>query len=208
MSEDLRPPAIILAGGLSRRMGTDKALLRLGDTPLALQIARRLAPQASSISLNAPLGHPLGETLPLIPDLHQDRPGPLAGVLAGLTHVAGQSAGSAHILTTPCDTPFLPLDLINRMVERAESQTIVLAASRGRTHPITALWPVSLADDLASWLDDPDHRRVFDFVARHPTVTVDFPDFAGPDGPVDPFFNVNTPEDLTMAEAILKQGAE
>jgi molybdopterin-guanine dinucleotide biosynthesis protein A len=206
MSEDLRPPAIILAGGLSRRMGTDKALLRLGDTPLALHIARRLAPQASSVSLNAPAGHPLTETLPLIPDTRPDRPGPLAGVLAGLTRFARQSGGPAHILTTPCDTPFLPLDLINGMAARAESQTIVLAASRGRTHPITALWPVRLAEDLKSWLDDRDHRRVFDFVARHPTVIVDFPDFAGPNGPVDPFFNVNTPEDLTRAGAILKQG--
>lgn len=208
MSEDTRPPAVILAGGLSRRMGIDKAQLKLAGTPLALRIAARLTPQVSCVYLNAADGHPLATDLPLIPDTRPDRPGPLAGVLAGLTRFAGETTGPAHFLTTPCDTPFLPRDLIDRMIKKAEAGTIVLAASRGRTHPTTALWPVRLAEDLASWLDDPDHRRVFDFVARHPTVTVDFPDFAGPNGPVDPFFNVNTPEDLTMAEAILEQGAE
>lgn len=208
MTEHAALPAIILAGGLSRRMGTDKALIRLGEMPLALHLAARLAPQVSTVSLNAPLDHALSGALPLIPDSKPDRPGPLAGVLAGLRAFARTPASPpTHILTTPCDTPFLPHDLVQRLAEQADHETIVMAASAGRTHPVTALWPVTLADDLDQWLEQPSHRRVFDFIARHPAKTVDFPLHDGPFGPVDPFFNINTPEDLALASAILQRGA-
>ncbi|MFL0691224.1 MAG: molybdenum cofactor guanylyltransferase MobA [Agrobacterium tumefaciens] len=208
MKHEALPPAVILAGGLSRRMGADKAELILGTTPLALRVAERLQPQASAVYLNASEGHPLAAHLPLILDTRPDRPGPLAGVLAGMKRFTELPNGPTHLLTTPCDTPFLPSDLVMRLAEVARSEAIVLAASNGRTHPITALWPVALAEDLEHWLDDPDHRRVFDFVARHPNETVDFAPFAGPFGPVDPFFNINTPDDLAVAEAIIEQGAE
>lgn len=206
MKPDARPPAVILAGGLSRRMGTDKAMIELGGTPLALHIARRLQPQVSTVVLNAPLDHPIAGTLPLLPDSKPDRPGPLAGVLAGLRACADSTDAPTHILTTPCDTPFLPRNLVSRLAEQAESGTIVMTACAGRAHPVTALWPLSLADDLDTWLDNPDHRRVFDFVARHPSRTVEFELLDGPFGPVDPFFNINTPEDLALAAALLERG--
>ena len=206
MTQDSRPPAVILAGGLSRRMGRDKAELILGTTPLALRVADRLRPQTSAVYLNASEGHPLAARLPLLQDTRPDRPGPLAGVLAGVKLFAELPGGPTHILTTPCDNPFLPCDLVRRLQDGVRGDAIMLAACNGRTHPITALWPVTLADDLERWLDDPDHRRVFDFVARHPNETVEFASFEGPFGPVDPFFNINTPEDLAMAEAIIDQG--
>ena len=208
MTQDIRPPAVILANGLSRRMGTEKAALKLGTTPLALRIAERLQPQASVVYLNASVGHPLAAHLPLLPDTRPDRPGPLAGVLAGLKRFAELPDPPTHLLTTPCDTPFLPDDLVARLAGSARAGTIVLAASNGRIHPITALWPVTLAEDLERWLDDPENRRVFDFVARHPSETVDFSAFEGPFGPVDPFFNINTQDDLAIAEAIIEQGAK
>ena len=207
MVEPARLPGIILAGGLSRRMGEDKALIRLGDTPLALHVAGRLAPQVSTVLLNAPEGHALSGALPLLPDAKPDRPGPLAGVLAGLKIFAALPDAPTHILTTPCDTPFLPRDLVFRLAEQAGSSTIVMAACAGRTHPVTALWPVTLEQDLDAWLDDPAHRRVFDFVARHQSRTVEFMPLDGPLGPVDPFFNINTTEDLALAGAIRKRGA-
>lgn len=205
--KDARPPAVILAGGLSRRMGRDKAQVALQGTPLALRIVERLKPQVSTVYLNASADHPLAALLPLIPDTRPDKPGPLAGVLAGLKHLAERAEPPTHLLTSPCDTPFLPTDLAKRLVANAKADTIVLAGSGGRTHPITALWPLSLADDLEAWLSDPAHRRVFDFVARHQAKTVDFAPFQGPFGAVDPFFNVNTPEDLETARAILEHGA-
>lgn len=206
MKPDARPPAVILAGGLSRRMGTDKAMILLSGTPLALHIARRLEPQVSTVVLNAPLDHPLAGSLPLLPDTKPDRPGPLAGVLAGLRAFTEDGEAPTHILTTPCDTPFLPRDLVRRLAEHADIGKIVMAACAGRAHPVTALWPISLADDLDRWLDEPDHRRVFDFVARHPSRTVEFELLDGPFGPVDPFFNINTPEDLALAATLLERG--
>lgn len=206
MMPDARPSAVILAGGQSRRIGADKAMIELCGTPLALHIARRLEPQVSAVFLNAPLDHPLAGTLPLLPDSKPDRPGPLAGVLAGLRACAERADAPTHILTTPCDTPFLAHDLVSRLAEQAESGTIVMASCAGRAHPITALWPLSLADDLDRWLDEPDHRRVFDFVARHPSRTVAFELLDGTSGPVDPFFNINTPEDLALAATILERG--
>lgn len=206
MKPDARPPAVILAGGLSRRMGADKAMILLSGTPLALHIARRLEPQVSTVVLNASFDHPLADTLPLLPDSKPDRPGPLAGVLAGLRACAESADAPTHILTTPCDTPFLPRNLVSRLAEQAESGTIVMASCAGRAHPVTALWPLSLADDLDRWLDDPDHRRVFDFVARHSSRTVEFELLDGPFGPVDPFFNINTPEDLALAATLLERG--
>jgi molybdenum cofactor guanylyltransferase len=207
MVEPARLPGIILAGGLSRRMGEDKAVIQLGDTPLALHVAARLAPQVSTVLLNGPEGHALSGALPLLPDAKPDRPGPLAGVLAGLKIFAALPDAPTHILTTPCDTPFLPLDLVFRLAEQAGSGTIVMAACAGRTHPVTALWPVTLEQDLDAWLDDPAHRRVFDFIARHQSRTVEFMPLDGPLGPVDPFFNINTTEDLALAGAMLKRGA-
>ncbi|QEE44142.1 molybdenum cofactor guanylyltransferase [Rhizobium sp. WL3] len=206
MAEIALVPAVILAGGLSRRMGEDKALIRLGETPLALHVAARLAPQVSTVHLNAPAEHVLSDTLPILSDSLPDRPGPLAGVLAGMTAFSERPNAPTHVLTTPCDTPFLPRDLVRRLAEQADGGTIVIAAAAGRTHPVTALWPVALAADLKLWLDDPTHRRVFDFVARHRTKTVEFPLFDGPFGAVDPFFNINTPEDLALARIILERG--
>jgi molybdenum cofactor guanylyltransferase len=207
MTGDVRPPAVILAGGLSRRMGTDKAMIDLATKPLALHVAERLAPQVSTVYLNAPPDHPLASVLPLLPDGKPDRPGPLAGVLAGLRAFAERSDAPTHILTTPCDTPFLPRDLVTRLAELAARDTIVMASSAGRSHPVAALWPVSLADDLDHWLDDPDHRRVFDFLSRHPVATVEFEILPRLPDPLDPFFNINTPEDLAVARRILEEGA-
>lgn len=207
MAQSTRPHALILAGGMSRRMGIDKAQIRIGDTPLALYVARRLDPQVSGVSLNAPTEHPLAAHIRVIPDSRPDRPGPLAGVLAGLRAFSKAGDGPTHLLTTPCDTPFLPTDLVERLTQEAVAGRIVMAASAGRAHPITALWPLSLGDDLERWLEHPDHRRVFDFIARHPSETVEFPMYKGPTGPVDPFFNVNTPEDLAFARSIVERGA-
>lgn len=208
MTQGERPPAVILAGGLSRRMGEDKAMIRLGNTPLALHVAQGLSPQVDSVSVNAPADHPLADFLPVIPDTRADRPGPLAGILAALKAFSKRGNPPTHVLTTPCDTPFLPHDLVASLVEQSESGTIVVAVSVGRAHPVTALWPVALADDLDRWLEIPDHRRVFDFIARHPVRCVEFSLFESPIGPVDPFFNINTPDDLALASKILERGQQ
>lgn len=197
-------PALILAGGASRRMGRDKATAPFAGRAMIDRIVERLAPQVISLAINAPEGFPLELDVPLVPDTVADRPGPLAGVLAGLRHAAATSSVT-HLLTVPADTPFLPPNLAAKLGAAAEDpDRIVLAASGGRVHPVVALWPLSLADDLETWLADPDNRRLQAYIARHPSLAVDFPLVDTPAGPLDPFFNVNTPADLLLAERYLE----
>lgn len=204
MSGRQKPQALILAGGASRRMGREKATATFAGRPMIVTIVESLAPQVNSLAINAPEGFPLDLDLPLVPDTVADRPGPLAGVLAGLRHAAATSP-AGHLLTVPADTPFLPPNLAAALCAAADDPArIVLAASAGRVHPVVALWPLSLADDLETWLADPDNRRLQAYIARHPALAVDFPLVETSAGPLDPFFNVNTPADLLSAERYLE----
>lgn len=193
---------VILAGGLARRMGGgDKVLIRLGGWSLLARIARRLGPQCGAgLALNAN-----GDAArfaefpgPVIADSVPDRPGPLAGILAGLDHAA--SLGIGDIVTVSGDAPFLPEDLVARLwqARREAGAPIALAESGGRRHFTVALWPAGLRDDLRAALTERDERRVGMFIARHGAVAVPWPA-----EPVDPFLNLNAPEDLAAAEALL-----
>lgn len=195
-------PAVILAGGLSSRMGGgDKGLLTIGGRSLIAHLLDRLAPQCAPVALNAN-GDPArfaGLGLPVLPDAMPDRPGPLAGVLAAMDWAAG--LGAPAVLTAAGDTPFPPADLTRRLAEAAGTSGLAIAASPDpqgamRDHPTFALWPVALRDDLRATLAA-GQRRVLDFAARHQ------PGRATWDSrPHDPFFNVNRPEDLARAETI------
>jgi molybdenum cofactor guanylyltransferase len=198
---------VILAGGLSRRMGGgDKALRELGGETLICRVMERLAPQASPVALNAN-GDPsrfgaLG--LPVIQDTMRDFPGPLAGVLAGMRWAAGAAPEMRFIVTAACDTPFLPRNLVETLLSasRGVYPAIVLAASGEQVHPVLGLWPTALGEDLAVALQN-GTRKVLHWVRRYPHFTADFP-FAKAGGKlVDPFFNANTPEDLAEAESLL-----
>lgn len=198
-------PALILAGGLSRRMGRDKTIVDLAGKPMIAHVIDRLMPQVSSLAVNAPPSV-LPETgLPVLPDTIAGHAGPLAGVLAGLIHARETMPEASHLLTVPADTPFLPVELTTKMATSIAPGRIVVAASLGRIHPVVALWPISLKDDLKEWLGNPDNRKLQSFIARYPSVAVDFPPVETVSGALDPFFNVNTPDDLARAEQILKE---
>ena len=199
---------VILAGGLSRRMGGgDKALAQLDGKPLVARVIERLRGQARPIALNAN-GDPMRFSafgLPILADATADFAGPLAGVLAGMRWAARAAPKSRFIVTAACDTPFFPRNLVERLLDAAgeNAARIALAASAGRVHPVFALWPVALAADLADCLDR-GQRKVLSFVDRHPHVVVEFALTA--EAGLDPFFNANTPEDLAEAERLLTDG--
>lgn len=206
-----RYPAVILAGGLATRMGGgDKSLRDLGGTPILNHVIDRLAPQAGAIALNAN-GDPArfeGLGLPVVADSIEGFAGPLAGVLAGLDWAAEQ--GAEALVSVAADTPFFPTDLVARLeaARRDTGHPIAMAASPdgGRKsglgrHPTFGLWPVALRDDLRAALSD-GLRKVVMWTDRHGTATALF-DTPGP----DPFFNVNTPEDLEIARTRLSEGA-
>ena len=199
---------VVLAGGRSQRMGgRDKTLLALAGKPMIAHAVERLAPQVAAVAINAN-GDPSGFAgfgKPVFGDVVDDFLGPLAGILSALRWAESAAAGYGHVVTVAADTPFFPDDLVRRFVGDAKTAgTVVMARSQGNPHPVFALWPVSLAGDLADWLERGETLKVRAWAERHRLVYSDFP--PRPDG-VDPFFNVNTPDDLATAEAILSGAA-
>jgi molybdopterin-guanine dinucleotide biosynthesis protein A len=200
-----RIAGLILAGGRSSRMGQDKTIMPLAARPMICHVIERLSPQVGTLAINAVADANQHQGLPVVADTLADHQGPLAGILAGLRHFADQGAYT-HMASVAADGPFLPRDLVVRLSEAcADNQTIAVAASEGHMHPVYALWPLSVADDLGDWLGDPDNRRVKAFIARHRNVTVSFDAEQTPVGTRDPFFNVNTPEDHALAQTYLEQ---
>ena len=198
-----RIAGIVLAGGLSRRMGGgDKALRTLGGRSILDRVIARAAPQVEILALNAN-GDParFAETgLPVVPDSVEGFPGPLAGVLAGLEWARGRASECTHVATFACDAPFLPEDLVARLWRAVEEDDAEIASARsgGREHPVFALWPVALADRLRSAVVEEEIRKVDVWTARYRLAHAEFSAV-----PVDPFFNVNRPEDIAEAEAAL-----
>lgn len=197
------PLGVILAGGQATRMGGgDKGLLRAGDKRLIDHVIDRLGPQVAGLALNAN-GDPTRFNdlkLPVIPDSIDGFAGPLAGVLAGLDWAATQGADT--IVTAAADTPFFPCDLVPRLQLATEGMDhpLALAATpdpkRGQArHPTFGLWPVALRDDLRAALAD-GLRKVVLWTDKHDGRIALFPDETA-------FFNVNTPDDLLRAEAML-----
>ncbi|MFN3970386.1 MAG: molybdenum cofactor guanylyltransferase MobA [Gemmobacter sp.] len=197
-------PGVILAGGRATRMGGgDKGLRQVAGRALMDHVIGRLAPQCAPLAINAN-GDPArlaGFGLPVLADSLPDHPGPLAGVLAGLDWAAG--LGAPAIVTVAADTPFFPPDLAARLVAQAGPQGLCLAASPDDTggvqrHPTFGLWPVALRDDLRAALTG-GLRKIVIWTEGHGAGQALFPS-----APFDPFFNVNTPEDLARAEALAR----
>ncbi len=210
-----KPLGVILAGGLATRMGGgDKGLLQVGGQSLLHHVINRLRPQVEGLALNTngDAARFADLNLPVIPDSIEGFAGPLAGVLAGLDWAAEQGAES--IVTAAADTPFFPRDLVTRLTEAADGQThpLVLATTprtgdealksggdkRVNRHPTFGLWPVALRDDLRAALNG-GLRKVVLWTDQH-----DGREALFPADPFDPFFNVNTPEDLIRAETLLE----
>ena len=193
---------VLLAGGQSRRMGGgDKSLRLLGGRPILDRVIERFRSQVDRLILNAN-GDPVrfaATGLPVVPDSVEGFAGPLAGVLAGLDWTAANVPAALWIVTAATDAPFLPLDLVSRLiVATEEGAELVCASSHGQPHPVIGLWPVRLREDLRRALVEGGVRKVDAWTARHRLAVVDFPAF-----PVDPFFNVNSPEDLAAAERLI-----
>lgn len=198
-------PGMILAGGQSRRMGADKTRELLMGRPLIEHVIEAIGPQVARLWINAPLTYDHAGGLEIVPDTLRGYQGPLAGILAGLTHVRTLVPAATGLVTVAGDTPFLPGDLVQRLVSASRDGTIIVfAAHNGRSHPLAAYWPVSLLDDLEEWLSHQDNRKVMTFIERHEHITVAFPPLASAVGDIDPFFNVNTRQDLAEAEIYAK----
>ena len=194
-----QPFGVILAGGRATRMGGgDKGRLLLGGRSLFSRVIERTERQVASLALSAN-GDParfadLG--LPVLPDPVAGYPGPLAGVLAGMDWAAEQ--GADHVVSVAADTPFLPEDLVPRLLLAAEDGApIALASSvidgQEMRHPTFGLWSVGLRGLLRASLDRGE-SKVGLWAAEQGAVISRFPS-----GSIDPFFNINTADDLALA---------
>jgi molybdenum cofactor guanylyltransferase len=144
--------------------------------------------------------------LPVVADSIPDFAGPLAGILAGLDWTAANRPDCPLIVSVATDAPFLPRDLVARLLHGMETAgaDLACAASCGQAHPVIGLWPVRLRDDLRRAVVDEAVRKVDIWTARYGLTTVPFAeDHAG----LDPFFNANRPDDLDRAAALLRQAA-
>ena len=183
---------VILAGGESSRMGRDKALAPLAGRPMIAHVAERLRPQAAALAVAGGAAPERFAALGLdaFADADGVRRGPLAGVVAALGWAAAR--GFSHIATAPCDSPFLPRDLVARLVA---SGGAAAAETEGKLQPTFALWPTSAADEARRMLGEGAGPMA---LARLLGVSaVRFADAAE-------FANVNTPEDLAEAERRLR----
>ena len=194
---------VLLAGGQSRRMGGgDKCLRPLGDRTILEHVIDRIRPQVGPLILNAN-GDPnrfQSYGLPVVADVVDGFAGPLAGVLTGLRWAEINAPQCEWLLSVPTDAPFVPQNLATSLRQEISAQgaQLACATSRGRTHPVVALWPVALADALEQALVGEDIRKIDRWTARYRLVEVSFDDTG-----VDPFFNANRPEDLAIAERLL-----
>lgn len=195
--------AVLLAGGLSRRMGgQDKMLRAVGGESILARVIGTVRPQVGRMLLNAN-GDPARFAeygLPVAADVVEGYAGPLAGVLTGMEWARDNAPGCSWVLTVPTDAPFLPGDLVARLMTAVKVQDadMACASSGGRHHPVCGLWPVRLADELRQAMVGEDIRKVDVWTARYRLAVVEWAA-----EPVDPFFNANRPEDLAEAERMM-----
>jgi molybdopterin-guanine dinucleotide biosynthesis protein A len=192
-----RVAGVVLAGGRSRRMGEDKAGVLLGGQTMASRVIALMRPQVCAIALSSNAFFDQNQNLPVISDGEFSFEGPLAGILAGMRWTLRDVPPASWIATVPTDAPFLPRDLVARLLAANPSPSVArIAASEGNLHPVVGLWPVTLAPTLETWLATGRSRRVRDWLAEIAHVVVAFEND-------DAFFNVNTPADMKAATVML-----
>jgi len=194
---------VLLAGGLARRMGGgDKCLRQLGGKTLLEHVIGRVRPQVGALLLNAN-GDPARLArfaLPVAADVVEGNAGPLAGVLTGMEWAVEEAQACSWLASFATDAPFLPEDLVARLMRavQEEGADMACASSGGRAHPVFALWPLRLRDDLRRAVMEEGLRKVDVWTGRYNLAMADFLVM-----PFDPFFNANSPEDLEAAASLM-----
>ena len=192
---------VLLAGGQSRRMGGgDKNLRDLNGQSILSHVIKSAQKQVDHLIINAN-GDPKRfdeYQLPVVSDSIGGHQGPLAGILTGLEWATGHAPDIEWVMSFATDAPFFPADLVSKLMGaiEADQADIACAASNGRSHPVFALWPVRLKDDLHHALTVEGIRKIDLWTGQYRLAQVEFPV-----KPYDPFFNINRPEDLEQAHS-------
>lgn len=205
MSQTNKITGVLLAGGQARRMGGgDKCLLPLNGKTLLQHAVKRARPQVEPLLLSAN-GNKLRfarSKLEVISDNFTDYPGPLAGLHAAMRWMLEHKTKSPWLASFASDTPFFPLDVVERLqaaAEEHESQ-IVVVTSHHRVQPVFALWNNALVDEIEATLESGHIPKLQDWIKNHRTTFVEFDDTE-----YDAFFNINYPQDLYKAQDLISQ---
>jgi len=195
---------VILAGGQSRRFGGgDKGFADLDGRPVLSHVIERFRPQIGRLILNAngDLSRFASFGLEVVADREIPGQGPLSGILTALEWAKRHAPDCTAVATVSTDVPFLALNLIQRL-EAERGDRVAIAVSAGRRHPTIAIWPLTSREAVADALQR-GALSVDALAAELNAVAVPFP-MGEIDGvTIDPFFNVNRPEDLVAARALL-----
>ncbi|MDG1437607.1 MAG: molybdenum cofactor guanylyltransferase MobA [Emcibacteraceae bacterium] len=193
MIDQISPLGVILAGGMSRRMdGNDKFLEVINGQTILNHIKTRLSPQVDKMVFNHNKPRD-SEGLEVVSDIISNA-GPLGGIHTALSYA--KEKGIDRIVTVPCDTPFIPMDYVLRL--RNVDKPLVIASSKNRLHPVLALWHVSLLETVEASLENGE-RKLMRLIENIDYSVVHW------DGEPDPFFNINTPDDLSRAKEVVPQ---
>ncbi len=191
---------IILAGGLSRRMGgIEKSQLKLAGNSLLHHVICKAKPQVDTLLLNAngDPGRFSTYNLPIIADVIPEYAGPLAGILTGMEWLQTNQPECQWLVSFAVDTPFFPSDLVSRLVDETNTQ-LSCASSNNRIHPIFGLWPVSMAKELRNAMINHNMRKISAWMQQQGCIYINWDTTTG-----DPFFNINKPIDLQTAQQFL-----
>ncbi len=189
-------PVVILAGGAGRRIGGGKPQRLLAGTSLldrAISLARRWSDRVAIAATES-----LCAGVPCLTD-DPSIEGPLGGLAAGLRHA--RALGADEMIVLPCDMPFLPADLPDRLRAAIGNAAAAIPASEGEIHPVCALWRVRALAGLDPYLAT-GRRSLRGFAEAVGYAAVDWPC-----EPIDPFFNINNKADLATADALLVRQA-
>jgi len=182
--------------------GADKPLLSLAGKTLMQHVLDRAAAQVNELLINAngDIGRFAGFGRTVIADSVEGHPGPLAGILAGFEWTKSHRPNAQWLVSFACDCPFLPEDLVERLIAAANAANVPvsIAASGEHHHPVFAAWHTDLPLSADEVLRKRGFRKAGSLVDSFPNVRVDFDT-----RPVDPFFNINTPADLAFAESLM-----
>jgi len=203
MSED-NILAAILAGGQSKRMGKDKLFLELNNKKLIEHTIDKVKKYLKKIIIitNQDNEFFFENNLTTVKDCVEGQLGPLVGILTAMKWAKENLSKCSWIATFPCDTPFFPESIIKNFIEESEKKEslILCASSHGRKHNIFGLWSLDLYDKLKDDLINKKVRKVQDWTEKNKIKNLEF-EFKD----YDPFFNINTEEDLEFAKKLSKK---
>ena len=193
---------VILAGGLSRRMGgKNKFLKKINNNVIIDLIIERAKKQVDKliINVNNEIPYLSKFNLSIIPDIVKGYKGPLAGVLSGMSWAKKQSKNIDYIATFACDAPFFPKNLVQNLLSEIKNDNldIIIPKYNGQKHPVFGIWSVDLIDSLKKYIVEDDLQKVDTWIIKHKFKILDFKNLK-----YDPFFNINTPEELSKANII------